>query len=93
MVERNDRRCTAFRRPSAGVYGSADRIVPPDQSRAVAAAAPGPTRLVEIEGANHNDPALLGGALLTAAVIDLADRCARARRSRRGMGMMPGHIG
>jgi pimeloyl-ACP methyl ester carboxylesterase len=65
--------------PTTVVYGSEDRIVPPEQSRAVAAAAPGPTRLVEIEGADHNDPALLDGAPLIAAVIDLADRCAPAR--------------
>jgi fermentation-respiration switch protein FrsA (DUF1100 family) len=41
--------------PVTVVYGSADRIVPPDQSRAVAAA-PGPTRLVEIRGRQPQRP-------------------------------------
>jgi len=58
------------------VYGSDDTIVPPEQSRAVAAAAGGPTRVVEIEGADHNDRALLDGALLIAAIVELADRAA-----------------
>jgi uncharacterized protein len=48
--------------------------VPPEQSRAVAAAAGGPTRVVEIDGADHNDRALLDGAVLTEAVTELADR-------------------
>jgi uncharacterized protein len=65
--------------PTTVVYGSDDRIVPPDQSRAVAAAAGGPTRLVEIEDADHNDRALLDGAALVAAVVELADRCAPVR--------------
>jgi hypothetical protein len=50
------------------------RFVPPEQSRA--AAAGGPTRAVEIEGADHNDRALLDGALLIEAVVELADRAA-----------------
>lgn len=58
--------------PTAVVYGSADTIVPPEQSLAVAAAAGGPVRAVEVVGANHNDAALLEGNELVAAVIDLA---------------------
>jgi fermentation-respiration switch protein FrsA (DUF1100 family) len=65
--------------PTTIVYGSEDGIVPPRQSRAVAAAATGPTRLVEVEGADHNDRALLDGAPLIAAIVDLADRCTPAR--------------
>jgi pimeloyl-ACP methyl ester carboxylesterase len=61
--------------PTTIVYGSDDRIVPPGQSRVVAAAATGPTRLVEVEGADHNDRVLLDGAPLIAAIVDLADRC------------------
>ncbi|GEL17414.1 alpha/beta hydrolase [Pseudonocardia asaccharolytica] len=60
--------------PTTVVYGSADRIVLPAQSRAVAAAAGGPVRLVEVAGADHNDRALLDGPRLIGAVIDLADR-------------------
>jgi alpha-beta hydrolase superfamily lysophospholipase len=65
--------------PTTVVCGTDDRIVPVEQSRAVAAAGAGTTRLVEIEGADHNDPALLDGGALIAAVVDLADRCAPTR--------------
>ena len=60
--------------PTTVVYGTRDSIVPPDQSRAVAAAAAGPTRVVAIDGADHNDLALLDGPELIAAVLELADR-------------------
>jgi uncharacterized protein len=58
--------------PTAVVYGSADTIVPPEQSAAVVAAAGGPVRTVEVVGADHNDAALLEGHELVAAVLDLA---------------------
>jgi hypothetical protein len=60
--------------PVAVVYGGADTVVPPQQSRAVAGAAPTLVRLVEIEGADHNDPSLLDGALLIATIVELADQ-------------------
>ena len=60
------------RAPTAVVYGSADTIVPPEQSAAVAAAAGGPVRAVSVAGADHNDAALLEGTELIAAVLDLA---------------------
>ena len=63
--------------PTTVVYGSRDSIVPPDQSRAVAAAAAGGARLVEIEGADHNDPALVHGEQLIEAIVALADRVSR----------------
>ncbi len=59
--------------PTTVVYGSDDAIVPPEQSRAVAEAARGPTRVLEIQGANHNDLALLDGEELIAAIVELAD--------------------
>lgn len=59
--------------PTTVVYGSDDAIVPPEQSRAVADAARGPTRVLEIRGANHNDRALLDGEELIAAIVELAD--------------------
>jgi uncharacterized protein len=59
--------------PTVVVLGTADSIVPPEQSRAVAAAAPGLRQLVEIVGADHNDLALLNGRDLVRAVADLAD--------------------
>jgi pimeloyl-ACP methyl ester carboxylesterase len=67
--------------PTTVVCGTDDRIVPPDQSRAVAAAAPGTARLVEIEGADHNDRALLDGTALVAAVVDLAETARRRGRA------------
>jgi fermentation-respiration switch protein FrsA (DUF1100 family) len=62
--------------PTTIVYGEDDGIVPPAQSRAVAAAAAGPVRLVGVAGADHNDRALLDGAELIGAVVALVDRCA-----------------
>ncbi|MGH3941402.1 MAG: alpha/beta hydrolase [Pseudonocardiaceae bacterium] len=58
--------------PTVVVYGSADTIVPPEQSAAVAAAAGGPARAIEVPGADHNDAALLEGNDLVAAVLELA---------------------
>lgn len=57
----------------AVVYGSDDSVVPPEQSRIVARAAPALWRLVEVEGADHNDPALLDGDALVGAVVELAE--------------------
>lgn len=59
--------------PTVVVLGSADSIVPPQQSRAVATAAPEPATLVEVTGADHNDAALLDGPQLIDAVTRLAD--------------------
>ena len=58
--------------PTTVVHGSADSIVPPEQSRAVAGAAARLHRLVEVPGADHNDPVLLDGDALVAAVVELA---------------------
>ncbi len=58
--------------PTIVVYGSADSIVPPEQSRAVAEAAAGLERVVEVPGADHNDPVLLDGDAVVRAVLDLA---------------------
>lgn len=60
--------------PTVVVYGTADSVVPPAQSRAVAARAGGPIRLVAVPGADHNDPVLLDGAPVVGAVVELADR-------------------
>jgi uncharacterized protein len=57
--------------PTAVVYGTADAVVPPAQSRAVADAAAGPVRVVAIAGANHNDPVLLAGSKVVGAVVEL----------------------
>lgn len=54
--------------PVLVVAGTADRIIPPELSRELHAAAGSPKRLVEVEGAGHNDRALLDGRELIDAV-------------------------
>ena len=61
-----------IRVPTTVVYGSADSIVPPAQSRAVADAAARLHRLVGVPGADHNDPVLLDGDAVVSAVVELA---------------------
>jgi alpha-beta hydrolase superfamily lysophospholipase len=58
--------------PTIVLYGGADSIVPPEQSRAVADAAARLERVVEVPAADHNDLALLSGDEVVAAVVDLA---------------------
>ncbi len=65
------RRVTA---PITVVYGSADSIVPPAQSRQVAAAARQLHRSIEVPGADHNDPVLLHGDAVVGAIVELARR-------------------
>ncbi len=60
------------RAPTTVVLGDADTIVPPEQSRRVAAAAARLHRLVEVPGADHNDLVLLDGAVVVDAVVELA---------------------
>jgi uncharacterized protein len=57
--------------PTVVVYGTADTIVPPAQSQAVADRA---ARLVDVVtiDADHNDPPLTSGAALVRAVVALA---------------------
>jgi pimeloyl-ACP methyl ester carboxylesterase len=58
--------------PITVVYGTDDSIVPVEESRRSVAAARGPIRLVAVEGADHNDPALLNGEALMRAITELA---------------------
>jgi uncharacterized protein len=60
--------------PTVVIYGTVDSVVPPAQSRAVAARARRPARLVAVPGADHNDPVLLDGAPVVDAVAELAER-------------------
>jgi fermentation-respiration switch protein FrsA (DUF1100 family) len=62
--------------PTVVVYGTADSIIPPAQSLAVADAAAGAVRRVAVAGADHNDAWLLAGAQLLDAVRRLADELA-----------------
>jgi len=59
--------------PTVVVYGSADTIVPPRQSQAVAERASGLTALVVVEGADHNDSVLVDGPQVVTAVVSLAN--------------------
>jgi fermentation-respiration switch protein FrsA (DUF1100 family) len=63
--------------PITVVYGTEDSIVPPEESRRSVAAARGRTRLVAVEGADHNDAALLNGDVLMRAVVELANQINR----------------
>src|SRR5690606_19983802 len=58
--------------PTAVIYGSRDSVVPPAQSREVAARAAGPVQVTEIAGADHNDPVMFSGPELVSAVVALA---------------------
>lgn len=60
--------------PTTVVFGSADAIVPPAQSRAVAARSAGRARLVEVERAGHNNPELAHGDAVITAVVEAAER-------------------
>lgn len=60
--------------PVTVVLGTADSIVPPEQSRAVARAAGELAELVEVPGADHNDRELLDGRALVEAVMSLVDQ-------------------
>ncbi len=59
--------------PTTVIYGTADSIVPPQQSRAVADAAATLHQLTAIRGADHNDLVLVAGDGVIQAVVDLAD--------------------
>ncbi|MGY1714805.1 alpha/beta hydrolase [Geodermatophilus sp. SYSU D01106] len=59
--------------PTTVVWGAADTVVPPAQSRAVADAAASLHRRVEVPGADHNDRVLLDGEELVGAVVELAE--------------------
>ncbi len=60
--------------PTTVIYGSADATVPPEQSQAVAQRCAGPVRVVVVNRADHNDPALVDGPSVIGAVIDLVTR-------------------
>jgi uncharacterized protein len=55
------------------VYGTADSIVPPEQSREVADRAAGEMHVVAVDGVDHNDPALFDGRPIVTAVLRLVD--------------------
>ncbi|HEX4251194.1 MAG TPA: alpha/beta fold hydrolase [Pseudonocardia sp.] len=58
--------------PTIVAYGAEDRTVPPEQSQAVANAAPALVRALRLSGADHNDQVLLDGNEILDAVAELA---------------------
>jgi fermentation-respiration switch protein FrsA (DUF1100 family) len=64
--------------PVTVVYGTRDAIVPPEQSRAVAASAPA-AHVIAVEGADHNDPTLVHGPAVVEALTAAADAIAAKR--------------
>ncbi len=59
--------------PVTVVYGGADSLIPPAQSRAVAATARNLRQLVKVDHADHNDPSLVHGHAVVAAIVDMAE--------------------
>ncbi len=66
-------RISAIEIPVAVVYGTADSIVDPSQSRRVAQAVPESIGTFPVEGADHNDAALGYGPRVVAAVLAVAN--------------------
>lgn len=59
--------------PTTVVAGDTDRVVPPEQSREVAAASPNLLEEVVLPGADHNDADLVHGPEVIEAFVRLAD--------------------
>jgi uncharacterized protein len=62
--------------PTVVVYGSADSVVPSEQSRTVARVAGGPVTSIEEQGADHNDAVLFDGPRLVDAAARLSSAAA-----------------
>ncbi len=58
--------------PTTVIYGTADTVIPPEQSVEVAASSGGDLDIVAIDGVDHNDPTLVAGP----EVVDAAWRAA-----------------
>lgn len=63
-------RMAAIDVPTLVVAGGSDRTIPVEQSRLIETAAAGPSILVVVDGADHNDPVLLAGDPVLDAVTD-----------------------
>ena len=68
------RHVSQFAGPTTVIHGTADTVVPPEQSRTVAEQAAGEVRVITVDGADHNDPVLTHGTPVVGAVVDLVDR-------------------
>ncbi len=65
--------------PTTVIYGDADSVIAPADSRTVAQRAAGPVRVVVLDDADHNDPELIHGPPVVRAVTELADRVGGGR--------------
>ena len=65
----SDERMGLIEAPTLVIAGDADGTVPLEQSRAIYEAAPEPKWLVVIEGADHNDAALVAGAHMIDEIV------------------------
>lgn len=70
----SDERMGLIRVPTLVIAGDADSTVPLEQSRTIYEAAPEPKRLVVIEGADHNDGALVAGAGMVDEIVQFLER-------------------
>lgn len=59
--------------PLLVIVGSEDGIVPPDQSLALYDEANAPKRLLTVDGASHNDVALLDGEEMVSGMVEFLD--------------------
>ncbi len=59
--------------PVLVIHGDRDEVIPVAQGRALYEAAPGPKRLLVVEGAGHNDLALVAGQKYINAVAEFLD--------------------
>lgn len=63
--------------PIMVIAGSADTIVPVEQSKELFKAAPEPKRLLVVDAADHNDYVLLGGPVMISEMTDFLDEVLR----------------
>lgn len=68
--------------PLLVIAGERDRVIPSSHSERLFHAAREPKRLLTIEGAEHNDRALLAGPRLIEAVVEFLETARRLRRPR-----------
>ena len=70
----SDERMSLLTCPTLVIAGDDDATVPFEQSRAIYEAAPEPKRLLTIEGADHNDGALVAGADMIEEIVRFLER-------------------
>ncbi len=69
----SDERMGLIQVPTLVIAGDADATVPFEQSRAIFGAASEPKKLVVVDGADHNDPALTAGAGMVEEIVSFLE--------------------